>query len=95
MYFPRFQLDEELCDALQGSKLFDDAPNGLFLAEAISRAMAQKAKESLRNGQTSMVWKSAHGEYAVDDVAMHRWYAQRLASNCWPPTGSQLDLLEE
>ncbi|MBV5332068.1 ATP-binding protein, partial [bacterium] len=32
MYFPRFQLAEELSDALQGSKLFDDAPNGLFLA---------------------------------------------------------------
>ena len=32
MYFPRRTLAQEMCDALQGSQLFNDAPNGLFLA---------------------------------------------------------------
>ena len=32
MYFTRLQLAEDMCEALQGSNLFNDAPNGLFLA---------------------------------------------------------------
>ena len=32
MHFPRPSLAEEMCEALQGSNLFNDAPNGLFLA---------------------------------------------------------------
>lgn len=32
MYFPRHALAKEMCEALQGSHLFNDAPNGLFLA---------------------------------------------------------------
>ena len=32
MYFTRLQLAEDVCEALQGSNLFNDAPNGLFLA---------------------------------------------------------------
>ncbi len=59
----------------------------------ITRAMAQKAMESLRNGQPSMVWKSAHGEYAVDDVAMHRWYAQSVAKGLWPPRDEGMGLI--
>lgn len=61
----------------------------------VSRAMAQKAMEALRERQPSIVWKSARGEYAVDDAAMPRWYAQRVAAGTWPPTGPQLDWVEE
>lgn len=57
----------------------------------VSRAMAQKAMEALRNRQPSVVWKSARGEYAIDDVAMHRWYAERVAASTWPPVGPVLD----
>ena len=32
MHFTRLQLAEDMCEALQGSNLFNDAPNGLFLA---------------------------------------------------------------
>jgi len=52
----------------------------------ISRAMAQKALESLRDRQPSLVWKSALGEYAVDDAAMHRWYQEHVAAGTWPPS---------
>jgi len=58
---------------------------------AITRAMAQKAMEALRNRQPSMVWKSAHGEYAIDDTAMHHWYQQRVKGGTWPPVGPRWD----
>jgi hypothetical protein len=54
---------------------------------AITRAMAQKAMEALRNRQPSLVWKSARGEYAIDDAAMHQWFAQRTQAGSWPPVG--------
>lgn len=63
--------------------------------EKVSAQKAQNALETLRQRNPAMVWKSARGEYAVDDAAMHRWYAQRLAANCWPPQDPQLDLLDE
>ncbi len=52
-----------------------------------TRAMAQKAMEALRNRQPSLVWKSARGEYAIDDAAMHQWFAQRIQAGSWPPVG--------
>ncbi len=58
---------------------------------AVTRAMAQKAMEALRDRQPSTVWKSARGEYAIDDVAMHQWYVQRVAAGTWPPVGALMD----
>lgn len=55
----------------------------------ITRAMAQKAMEALRNRQPSLVWKSARGEYAIDDAAMHEWFAQRVQAGSWPPVGPE------
>ena len=59
--------------------------------ERIGIARAQKALESLRTRQPPIAWKSAHGEYAVEDVAMHRWFKQRSAAKLWPPV---LDAVE-
>ena len=56
----------------------------------ITRAMAQNAMEALRDRQPSMVWKSARGEYAIDDMAMHHWYVERLEAGTWPPVGSSI-----
>jgi hypothetical protein len=36
--------------------------------------------------------KSPRGEYAVDDAAMHRWFAERAAAGRWPPTDPQQEL---
>lgn len=58
-------------------------------------AQVQKALENLRNQQPSMVWKSARGEYVIDDANMHRWYTQRVAAGTWPPAETQLDWVEE
>jgi hypothetical protein len=53
--------------------------------QRIGIAKAQKALESLRTRQPPVAWKSAHGEYAVEDVAMHRWFELRSAAKLWPP----------
>jgi hypothetical protein len=51
--------------------------------------MAQSALESLRERNPALVWKSARGEYAVDDAAMHRWFEQRVRDGRWPPVDPQ------
>lgn len=51
----------------------------------VTPQMAQRALESLRERSPALVWKSARGEYAVDDAAMHRWFAQRSQEGRWPP----------
>lgn len=58
--------------------------------DRITPQKAQAALESLRTRHPSMVWKSARGEYAVDDAAMHRWFSDRTAANTWPPIGPHL-----
>jgi hypothetical protein len=63
--------------------------------EKVTVAKAQKALEGLRAHQPSLIWKSARSEYAVEDAAMLRWYAQRVAAGTWPPLGPQLDWLED
>lgn len=63
--------------------------------DKITVAKAQKALVGLRAHQPSLIWKSARSEYAVEDAAMLRWYAQRVAAATWPPVGPQFDWLEE
>ena len=55
------------------------------LGLAVSVQQAQKALEALRQRTPAMVWRSARGEYAVEDAAMHRWAQQRVAAGDWPP----------
>lgn len=79
-----------------------DAESLAFYAEKtglpVSAQQAQNALEGLRERSPSLVWKSSRGEYAVDDAAMHRWYAARLGAGTWPPFGlapaTQLNLPE-
>lgn len=63
--------------------------------DKVSVAKAQKALEGLRSHQPSLIWKSARSEYAVEDAAMLRWFAQRVTAGTWPPVGPQFDWLEE
>ncbi|RUP24747.1 MAG: ATP-binding protein [Curvibacter sp.] len=55
----------------------------------VSVALAQKALEALRQRMPALVWKSARGEYALEDAAMHRWFEGRVAAGQWPPQPSQ------
>jgi hypothetical protein len=59
------------------------------LGAPCSAQQAQKALEALRARTPALVWKSAHGEYAVEDAAMHRWYQARVGSGQWPPPTPQ------
>ena len=59
------------------------------LGRPVSVQQAQKALEALRQRTPALVWKSAHGEYAVEDAAMHRWYESRVAAGRWPPASPQ------
>jgi hypothetical protein len=59
---------------------------------SVTAQKAQNALETLRQRTPTMVWKSARGEYAVDDAAMHRWFEKGLASGSWPPPDWQIDL---
>lgn len=57
--------------------------------DRVTAQMAQRALESLRERNPALVWKSARGEYAVDDAAMHRWFEQRTREGRWPPVDPQ------
>ncbi len=63
--------------------------------QKVTVAKAQKALEGLRAHQPSLIWKSARSEYAVEDAAMLRWYAQRVAAGTWPPTSSPRAWVDE
>jgi hypothetical protein len=55
----------------------------------VTPQMAQRALESLRERNPALVWKSARGEYAIHDAAMHRWFEQRTKEGRWPPIDPQ------
>lgn len=59
------------------------------VGRAVTVAQAQKALEALRQRMPALVWKSARGEYALQDAAMHRWYEARMAEGGWPPAAPQ------
>lgn len=52
---------------------------------SVSSAQVQTALEALRSLSPPMVWKSARGEYSIEDTAMHEWYRQRVSAQLWPP----------
>lgn len=56
-----------------------------LLAQPITVPAVQRALESLRQRMPALVWKSARGEYAVEDAAMHRWFQARHEAGQWPP----------
>ncbi len=60
--------------------------------KSVTAQSAQNALEALRQRTPPLVWKSARGEYAVEDAAMHRWFEQRNKAGDWPPSSPQGDL---
>jgi hypothetical protein len=59
----------------------------------VTPQQAQNALEALRQRMPALVWKSARGEYAVEDAAMHRWFEARKQADSWPPKSPQEMLL--
>lgn len=65
------------------------------IGRPVSVAQVQKALEALRQRMPALVWKSARGEYALEDAAMHRWHDKRVAAGTWPPEPAQGVLMLE
>lgn len=67
-----------------------DADTLCFVSSATGKrattTQVQNALVSLRAREPSMIWKSARGEYAIDDTAMTRWYETEVKAGRWPPT---------
>lgn len=57
--------------------------------QPVTATKAQRALEFLRERMPALVWKSARGEYALEDAAMHRWFDKRMAAGQWPPVPPQ------
>lgn len=55
----------------------------------VNAAQAQRALEALRQRMPALAWKSARGEYALEDAAMHRWFEKLSRAGEWPPTPPQ------
>jgi hypothetical protein len=51
----------------------------------ITPAQVQTSIDTLRTLSPSMIWKSARGEYALDDALMHSWYKKKVEDGTWPP----------
>ncbi|MGB0129734.1 MAG: hypothetical protein WBP72_18980, partial [Rhodocyclaceae bacterium] len=72
-----------------------DAEALAFYREQVGKASAQSAQnalETLRQRTPPLVWKSARGEYALEDAAMCRWFEEKKTAGSWPPRGPQGDL---
>lgn len=52
----------------------------------VTAPTVKSAIDVLRARTPPLVWKSARGEYAADDLAMHRWYRKLSEAGAWPPT---------
>jgi hypothetical protein len=61
-------------------------------ATRVSAQHAQNALEAIRSRTPALVWKSARGEYAVDDAMMHKWYEARVRAGSWPAQGAEHDV---
>ncbi|MFC5510997.1 AAA family ATPase [Massilia jejuensis] len=57
----------------------------------ITAQKAQAAIASLRQQTPSLMWKSAKGEYALDDTGMYQWFEKRKRDGIWPPVGPDLE----
>ncbi|MBA5690559.1 ATP-binding protein [Rugamonas apoptosis] len=58
------------------------------VGKPVTTNQVQTALEALRNLTPPMVWKSARGEYSIEDTAMHPWYLQRAGAQRWPPAAT-------
>lgn len=52
----------------------------------VSPQKVQAALESLRDRTPALVWKSARGEYSVQDSSMLEWFRELGERGAWPPS---------
>lgn len=59
------------------------------VGERVTPAQIQHVLEALRNRMPALVWKSARGEYAIDEAMMYPWYSKRKFDGTWPPVAPE------
>ena len=57
-----------------------------IVSVATNTARVQAALESLRDRTPALVWKSARGEYSVQDSSMLEWFMDLSERGGWPPS---------
>ena len=55
------------------------------LGKKVTQPSVQLAIDGLTARDPSLIWKSARGEYAVDDAMMHVWFDSLSNAGKWPP----------
>lgn len=53
--------------------------------QKITAQQVQAALTNLRGRESSLIWKSERGDYALDNTQMRDWYLEQVAQNAWPP----------
>jgi len=59
--------------------------------EKITPQKTQAAIDALRAQTPSLIWKSAKGEYALDDAGMLNWFEKKVRDGAWPPVDPDFD----
>lgn len=55
------------------------------VGQRVTAQQAQASLEALRDREAPLVWRSARGEYALENAAMHGWHKRVSAAGQWPP----------
>lgn len=63
--------------------------------DKVTAQKAQNAIDALRGQSPALIWKSAKGEYALDDTGMYKWYQDRSAAGKWPPVAPPGFVIED
>jgi hypothetical protein len=56
------------------------------MGKDVTATQVQAALDGLRTRDDPIVWKSARGEYSVEDSSMLRWFKSLQKAGKWPPT---------
>lgn len=52
---------------------------------SVQKTQVQQAMGALRDHTPALIWRDAKGGYAVQDLAMHRWFEALSKAAQWPP----------
>src|SRR5690606_7418030 len=69
-------------------KMFSQAALAFYsttTGKEVSPGSARDALNSLRDTDPAVVWRSSHGDYALEEGSMLAWYQRRKREGTWPP----------
>ncbi|MGH8463093.1 MAG: hypothetical protein ACRER5_03035 [Pseudomonas sp.] len=69
-------------------KMFSQTALAFYAAmvgKDVSPGSARDALNSLREMEPAVIWRSSHGDYALEESSMLDWYQRRIQQGTWPP----------